>query len=225
MVNAAMICLIGLTILYRIETWVAYGGGITFLLIFALAGYLIVYLFRPLDLKEWERKKEEKERRRYEAEKKTSQNISAKGLSSGPEKNTGSRVDQTVDQPAGKSVTYQPSATPAWSLASACYAWLDDADDDIDEDDDRDADEDKDSGSCRPRYRDIDSDEYDEEDEEYEECNKEVCDKEYDDEYDDEDEDGYDGEYRKSDKEAELDDLWSEHINNEILDLPDYTGF
>ena len=57
MVNAAMICLIGLTILYRIETWVAYGGRITFLLIFALAGYLIVYLFRPLDLKEWERKK------------------------------------------------------------------------------------------------------------------------------------------------------------------------
>ena len=167
----------------------------------------------------------EKERRRYEAEKKTSQNISAKGLSSGPEKNTESRVDQTVDQPAGKSVTYQPSATPAWSLASARYAWLDDADDDIDEDDDRDADEDKDSGSWRHRYSNIDSDEYDEEDEEYEECNKEVCDKEYDDEYDDEDEDGYDGEYRKSDKEAELDDLWSEHINNEILDLPDYTGF
>ena len=26
MVNVAMICLIGLTILYRIETWVAYGG-------------------------------------------------------------------------------------------------------------------------------------------------------------------------------------------------------
>lgn len=221
MVNAAMICLIGLTILYRIETRVAYGGRITLLLIFALAGYLIVYLFRPLDLKEWERKKEEKERRRYEAEKKTSQNISAQGLSSGPEKNTGSRVDQTVDQPAGKSVTYQPSATPAWSLASARYAWLDDADDDIDED----ADDDEDSDFCRPRYRDIDSDEYDEEDEEYEECNKEVCDQEYDDEYDDEDEDGYDGEYRKSDKEAELDDLWSEHINNEILDLPDYTGF
>ncbi len=204
MVNAAMICLIGLTILYRIETWVAYGGRITFLLIFALTGYLIVYLFRPLDLKEWERKKEEKERRRYEAEKKTSQNISASGLSSGPEKNTESGVDQTVDQPAGKSVTYQSSATPAWSLASARYAWPDDEDDDIDEDDDRDADEDEDSDFCRPRYRNIDSDEYDEEDE---------------------DDDGYDGKYRKSDEEAELDDLWSEHINNEILDLPDYTGF
>ena len=204
MVNVAMICLIGLTILYRIETWVAYGGGITFLLIFALAGYLIVYLFRPLDLKEWERKKEEKERRRYEAEKKTSQNISASGLSSGLEKNPKSGVDQTVDQPAGKSVTYQSSATPAWSLASARYAWSDDEDDDVDEDDDRDADEDEDSGFCHPRYRDIDSDEYDEEDE---------------------DDDGYDGKYRKSDEEAELDDLWSEHINNEILDLPDYTGF
>ena len=74
----------------------------------------------------------EKERRRYEAEKKTSQNISAKGLSSGPEKNTESRVDQTVDQPAGKSVTYQSSATPAWSLASARYAWLDDANEILD---------------------------------------------------------------------------------------------
>ena len=204
MVNAAMICLIGLTIFYRIETWFAYGGCITFLLIFALAGYLIVYLFRPLDLKGWERKKEEKERRRYETEKKTSQNTSASGLSSGPEKNPKSGVDQTVAQPAGKSVTYQSSATPAWSLASARYAWSDDEDDDIDEDDDRDADEDEDSDFCRPRYRNIDSDEYDEEDE---------------------DDDGYDGKYRKSDEEAELDDLWSEHINNEILDLPDYTGF
>ena len=209
MVNAAMICLIGLTILYRVETWVDYGGPITFLLIFALAGYLIVYLFRPLDLKEWERKKEEKERRRYEAEKKTSQNISASGFSSGPEKNTESGVNQTTDQPAGKSVTYQPSATPTWSLASAHYAWSDDEDDDIDEDDDRDADDDEDSGFWRHRYSNIDSDEYNEKDEEY----------------DDEDDDEYDGKYRKSDEEAELDDLWSEHINNEILDLPDYTGF